>query len=515
MQGIQTFFGGELDIQAESLNSLFESVANILPDAVAISTCTSEITYKQLYDRVLKYVSCFESLGLTKGDVVGVHVGRSEQYAILTLATMLGGFVYLPLAVELPNRRIQEIIDIANPIVVVSSVQNIAFERVKTVPLEVFENTDYKSSSLLIDYRVSKESLCYIIFTSGSSGSPKGVKITHGAFLNRLLWAREYYQLICNDVIISKTPFTFDPSIQELVLPLIAGSRLHIANPERMVFPNFLIDTIIQHDVTMLIVVPSLLRIMLQSVSMKKCKSLRHVVCCGEPWSSELITDFYRVMDECDLYNGYGPTEATIGTLVFRTPRGFKESKIPIGTPIKGTHVAIVDEKGCVVRKGDPGELIIGGVCVSDGYLKNDKLNFEKYKTLSVESHGKVRFYFSGDVAKVLPSNEILYIGRKDNQVKVNGVRIELEEVENVLRTHCSIEEVAVFKTSNGVVDSLVALFVSKSMQVDVRSLRIYCQERLGRQVIPAKYSQIESMRYTSNGKIDRNYMSKIYILEN
>jgi non-ribosomal peptide synthetase component F len=337
------------------------------------------------------------------------------------------------------------------------------------------------------------------------------VQIHHGGFFNRLSWARDYYALTADDVIMSKTPLTFDPSIHEQVLPFIAGCSVLVANPKLLVLPNYLIDCMIEYRVSMLIVVPSLLRQILNAEAFARCTWLRHVVCCGEPWSTDLITLFHRALPNGNIYNGYGPTETTIGTLVYRPARGHAEPLIPIGRPIKGVHVAIVDDSYRNVPAGEIGELIIGGVCVGPGYLGNEDLNAAKFRSLPVRDVGDVRFYLSGDLARQLPDGEVVFMGRKDNQVKINGVRIELEEIESVLKQHELVTNAVVLKDRDHLSDTLHA-FVTAAQRLETQALQRHCAGRLSRQVVPSYFHQVDELPVSQNGKVDRRAVWEQYL---
>lgn len=502
---VNALYGGKQDCNEVTLSSMFEDMVNLHPSHIALKFKEKTWTFAQVKDEVLRCIFNLKNNGATPGDVIAVNIPRSDQYAIITLAIILGGFVYLPVAVELPEIRTNKILDIAQPLIIITTKDNVDYHNSDATILTPEELLFIGDTEACYLHDIPRNSVCYIIFTSGSTGEPKGVKITHDGLINRFFWARDYYSLSRTDVILCKTAFTFDPSIQELVLPFLSGATLLIADPELCNRPSYIIDIIGNYSVSMLIVVPSLLTLLLRSKKLVNCQNLKHVICCGEPWGQDLIREFYQKLPFSNLYNGYGPTEATIGTLVYKCPNDFNMAQIPIGNPIHGVYVAILDDNLSNVDTGNSGELFIGGVCVSSGYINNEELNKEKFMSFVVNDSEELNFYRTGDIVKKINSGEVVFLGRKDNQIKIDGVRVEPEEIESVIKMYPGVIDAIVFKKSSCISDSLHATFIAHDgIIVDTKKLQLFCLQHLNRNIVPGNFHQLKNYPLNQNGKVDR-----------
>ncbi|MDO7926843.1 amino acid adenylation domain-containing protein [Pseudomonas sp. KFB-139] len=503
---LTTIFGGQAYPVDFSLVEHIERIIEKQGAATAVFNAQQHLSYLDIRGELLKLHTCFLEVGLRPGDVIGVHLELQLRYPLIVLGVLLAGLVYLPIATTLPVERKQQICDIARPTLLVTDMP-IPDVAAKCCTLAELFACDVMPKTFGLFPEPSSDATAYIIFTSGTTGVPKGVSITRKGFLNRLQWARDYYSLNDQDVTALKTPFSFDPSIQEAVLPFFSGGTVFVPDPGLVNFPNYLSECISRFAITMLIMVPSQLKHLLSSSSIQTCHRLRHIVCCGEPWGVDLVSALHERLPECRIYNGYGPTEATIGTLVFNPPRGYEQAVIPIGKPIAGTHVAIVNDDIQSVAQGEAGELIIGGICVGNGYVNNESLTAQKFQTLEVKEVGPVRFYLSGDQARLLPSGEVLFLGRKDNQIKINGVRIELEEIELALRSCPGVRDAVVIKQAGKTGDQLHAFLISDE-QLDVGSITDACANRINRATIPSRFTRVDNFPVTHNGKVDRQELA-------
>ncbi|KRP67561.1 amino acid adenylation domain-containing protein [Pseudomonas orientalis] len=505
-KAVSTVMGGVAYPVDFSLIQHMEKIIEERATNTAVFDAQTRLSYQETRTELLKLHAYFFEAGLSPGDVIGVHLDLQLRYPIIVLGILLAGLIYLPVATSLPDERKRIICDIAQPALLITDTPmpgaterccNLATLFACEVQHDRF---DFFPEQL-------SDATAYLIFTSGTTGVPKGVSLTRKGFFNRLQWARDYYSLDHTDVTALKTPFSFDPSIQESILPFFSGGAVFIPDHRLVNFPNYLTECIGRFAVTMLIMVPSQLRHLLSSPAIQHCHQLRHIVCCGEPWGVDLISALHGRLPECHIYNGYGPTEATIGTLVFNPQRGYDQAVIPIGRPIAGTHIAIVDDDLQSVAQGETGELIIGGVCVGNGYLNNESLTAKMFRTLEVEDVGPIRFYLTGDLARFLPSGDVVFLGRKDNQVKINGVRVELEEVELALRNCPGVKDAVVMKVPGKVSDELHAFLISDAL-LDVGVITMTCAQQIGRATIPSRFTLTDNFPLTQNGKVDRRALA-------
>ncbi|MFY9822632.1 MAG: amino acid adenylation domain-containing protein, partial [Thermoanaerobaculia bacterium] len=289
---------------------------------------------------------------------------------------------------------------------------------------------------------VDQDQVAYLIYTSGSTGRPKGVMNAHRGIVNRLLWMQETYRLDGSDVVLQKTPASFDVSVWELFWPLLTGARLVMALPGGHRDPSYLASTILAEGVTTIHFVPSMLSLFLEAPEVGRCTSLRRVVCSGEALPHELQQRFFARL-ACPLHNLYGPTEAAVD-VTFWACRPGGPPVVPIGYPVANTRILLLGADLCPVAEGDAGELHIGGVQVARGYWRRPELTAERFvPDPSAEEPGS-RLYKTGDLARRRPDGAIEYLGRLDDQVKIRGVRVELGEIEAALAGHPDVREAVV-----------------------------------------------------------------------
>ena len=281
---------------------------------------------------------------------------------------------------------------------------------------------------------ISRKILAYIIYTSGSTGRPKGVMNTHGGLLNRLLWMQEEYRLEPEDVVLQKTPFSFDVSVWEFFWPLMEGAKLVVARPGGHQDPGYLATLIEERQVTTLHFVPSMLAVFLDDERLKQCRSLRRVVCSGEALPQELAQRCLASMPWAELHNLYGPTEAAIDVTYWKCLADDTRASVPIGKPIANIRVYVVDEAMEPVPVGVPGELLLAGAGLARGYWGRGDLTADRFVPDGLSGRSGERLYRTGDLVRWLPDGNMEYLGRLDQQVKIRGFRIELGEIEAALQ---------------------------------------------------------------------------------
>jgi amino acid adenylation domain-containing protein/FkbM family methyltransferase len=298
--------------------------------------------------------------------------------------------------------------------------------------------------------RAGPDDLAYVLYTSGSTGVPKGAMNSHRAIVNRLLWMQERYGLRPEDHVLQKTPVSFDVSVWELFWPLLTGARLVLARPGGHQDPFYLARTIALREITTVHFVPSMLQAFLAEPEVERCRSLVRVIASGEALPAPLAARFFDLLPAAGLHNLYGPTEAAVDVTAWECEPGSRRPSVPIGRPIANTRIHLLDRALVPVPVGVTGELWIGGVQPARGYLGRPGLTAERFLpdpfTLASNTSRApgARLYRTGDLARFRVGGEIEYLGRTDSQVKVRGVRIELGEIEAALRRHPGVAEAAV-----------------------------------------------------------------------
>ncbi|NEW61115.1 amino acid adenylation domain-containing protein, partial [Sulfurovum sp. bin170] len=462
----------------DTIISIFEKQVKSSPDKIAIGYEDKKITYKELNKKSNRLAHYLIDEGIEADDIVAIEIDRSIEMMIGLLAILKAGGAYLPIDTEYPKDRIAYIIKDSKAKILLQY-QDIIDEK-----LENYKSKNPKN-------RVTPDDLAYVIYTSGSTGRPKGVMLEHRGVVNRIDWMRKEYNLDSNDIILQKTPYSFDVSVWELFLPLMYGLKQVIAKPNGHKDNKYLVKLIQKESVTFLHFVPSMLNAMIYTDGLKNCPSIKNIVCSGEALSAQSVKDFYATIKHINLHNLYGPTEASIDVTAFSCDRDSELKNIPIGKSISNIKIYILDTHLKEVPLGVVGELHIQGIGLARGYLNQKELTDEKFI-----SHPKLgRIYKSGDLAKYTQSGDIEYLGRIDDQIKLRGFRIELGEIESSILEYSSIKESVVVVKD----EQLVAYIVG-----DEEGLREYLKNRLTAYMIPNIFIMMDSLPLNSNGKLDR-----------
>jgi amino acid adenylation domain-containing protein len=353
------------------------------------------------------------------------------------------------------------------------------------------------------------EDLAYVIYTSGSTGQPKGAMNAHRGIVNRLLWMQQQYKLTATDVVLQKTPFSFDVSVWEFFWPLLVGARLELARPGGHQDPGYLVELIEAAGVTVVHFVPSMLQVFLEEPGLaERCRSLRHVVCSGEALTADLRDRFYERMGRgVSLHNLYGPTEAAVDVTHWTCERGTAERVVPIGRPVANTQVYVLDEALAPVPVGVAGELFLGGVQVGRGYWRRPELTAERFISDPFSATVGARLYRTGDLARWRSDGALEFLGRLDHQVKVRGLRIELGEIETVLEAQPEVRQAVVLAKEQQASGEkrLVAYLVPRDAgRFDAGPVRERLLAAMPDYMVPWRFIVLEAMPLTPSGKVDR-----------
>ncbi len=486
----------------ESLVVCIEATCNRVPDAPAVSDARLELTYRELNAHANQLARHLATLGVWHESVVGVCLPRSVELEVALLATLKAGAAFLPLDPLEPALRLRAMIEVARPDVVVTS-QALAGRLPGGVPICAID----ADATLVGRCDASNpqiaclpEQSAYVLFTSGSSGQPKGVVNTHGGLRNRLLWMQDAYGLRTGDRVLQKTPCTFDVSVWEFFMPLLSGASIVMARPEGHRDTAYLAETLQQERVTTVHFVPSQLRVLLRDPALA-VGSLRRVICSGESLTQDLQDEFFLRLPGVELHNLYGPTEAAIDVTAWRCKAGVP---VTIGRPIANTCAYILDANLNPLPPGVAGELCVGGIALARGYAHRPDLTADRFVPHPLDEDGGERLYRTGDLARWTPDGTLAYLGRLDTQVKVRGARVELGEIEAALRALPGVRDAAVIAEDGPSGPGELSAFIMSDSDTSLFGWRSGLRERLPDYMMPSTLVRLEELPLTRSGKLDR-----------
>ncbi|WP_164003036.1 non-ribosomal peptide synthetase, partial [Pyxidicoccus caerfyrddinensis] len=487
------------------IHHLFEAQVQRTPDAPALGFEGQWLTYRELDARANQLAHHLRSLGVGPEVRVGLCAERSLELVVSLFAILKAGGAYVPLDPSYPRERLAWMLEDSRPAVVLS--QPALLTRLPEMQGAVVVSLGDEALRGLPTHAPSPlatpDSLAYVIFTSGSTGRPKGAMNAHRGVVNRLLWIQHAQPLSAQDVVLQKTPYSFDVSVWEFFWPLICGARLVLARPGGHQEPDYLARLISEQRVTTTHFVPSMLQHFLEQPGLERCTSLQRVVCSGEALSHELAQRCLQRLPSAQLHNLYGPTEAAVEVTAFHCLPQDGRHSIPIGRPIANTSIRLLDSHLRPVPTGVPGELFIGGIQVGRGYLARPELTAERFIPDPFSDTPGARLYRTGDKARWLADGNIEYLGRLDFQVKVRGLRIELGEIEATLEKHPQVRQ-AVVVVRDG--SRLVAYVVPPrgEQSPSTADVRDFLRQKLPEYMVPSAFVALEALPLTSSGKVDR-----------
>ncbi|WP_227979661.1 non-ribosomal peptide synthase/polyketide synthase [Nocardia spumae] len=492
-----------------TLADLFAGQAQRGPDAVALRYEQAEWTYAQLSARVNRLARLLISIGVGPGRTVAVGMRRCDELVVALYAVIATGAAYVPLDPDHPVDRTRAVLDTVRPVCVLTrSTDGLDIDPEGSagpeavLDLDLIDTGDYSPAPLVDAERLCplrSEHVAYVIFTSGSTGRPKGVAVSHGAIVNRLVWMQSEYCLGVDDVVLQKTPVTFDVSVWELFWPLQVGARLVVARPDGHRDPAYLAELIRAERVSVLHFVPSMLALFLDYA---RPGTLRLVFASGEALPVDTARRL-RTATGARLHNLYGPTEAAVDVTSHEVTDADTVT-VPIGRPVFNTRVYVLDAWLRPVPAGVAGELYLAGRQLAQGYLARPGITAERFVADPFGS-GE-RLYRTGDLVCWTAHGELDYLGRTDFQVKMRGLRIELGEIEAALTAQPDIAQaVVVVRNDPHTGDRLVAYpIAAEDADLDLDNVKAALAQRLPAYMLPAAYVVLDALPLNASGKLDR-----------
>ncbi|MBT2470898.1 amino acid adenylation domain-containing protein [Streptomyces sp. ISL-66] len=498
------------------VHGVFESHARLTPDRTALTCGATELTYAEVNERSNRLAHHLISLGVGRGSVVGVCLDRTPELVISILGIMKAGAAYVPLDPTYPAERLH---------LMVSQLDRIKLNIVSagtrallsTAPGELLL-VDELGADLRArpasnpDVALGNDDLCYVVFTSGSTGIPKATAIRHAGWYNLLEWLRLEYRLDSGSSGLTVSSFGFDISQRGLMAPLFCGAAIHLL-PSRMFDPGMAYGIIEQRQVKQLHCAPSTLYVLIDhevAVGGDALTRMGHVFIGGEPLTVSRVEEWaVREGNSCVLLHQYGVAECTdvaSSHLLADYPR-YRGAATPAGPAVYNTEISILDEDLTEVPDGTTGEICISGMSVSAGYLNASPADARRFTELPT-ADGPVPLYLTGDRG-YLAAGELVVVGRVDAQVKIRGMRMDLGDVEHGVRGHALVEDVVVLALPDGDGEPrLVAYVLPVADGLNTRRLYRDLMDVLPRNMIPQEFIVLDAFPLNPNGKTDRRALA-------
>ncbi|WP_446745051.1 non-ribosomal peptide synthetase [Silvibacterium acidisoli] len=472
------------------------------PSAIAVRHDGRQLTYAEIEDLSNLRARQLISLGAGKDRPVAICMERSELLPVALLSILKSGSCYVPLDPHHPRQRLTSILEECKPVAVLSDTHHASsFDGVVSCPVLQMDTACPEISPEPVLASPAPDDLAYIIYTSGTTGKPKGVQISQVSLLNLLETIRQKPGLSPRDRWLAVATISFDIATMDMLLPLFTGATLVISSRNAGGDPYEMAALIEQEDVTAMQATPFTLKLLANSDWQGK-QGLK-VIAGGEALPRDLANQLIDL--GCELWNCYGPTETTIYSSVIRIHPG--NGIVPIGGPVANTNLYVMDDAGRLVPPGVPGELYIGGIGVSHGYLDRPELTAQRFVSDPLSTDPAALCFRTGDLVRYLSTEEMQYMGRLDHQVKLRGFRIELGEIESVLRTHPIVADAAVILREDTPGEPrLIAYFTEDPSSVSgvKADLRAYASRLLPEYMLPSRVIRLDKMPLTGSGKVDR-----------
>lgn len=491
-----------------------EKTKQQFPDKLAVIDNTERITFRVLYDIACRTARQIKSYNIFRSPIC-VFIPKGCKAIEAFAGINMSGNFYVPLDTKSPHARVRSIIDVLNPALIITDsvhiedLRQLAGDKQILIIDAVDQTKGDDYSDCIFPAQIDTDPV-YAIFTSGSTGTPKGVVISHRGVIDYIDWAVETFNIDSTSVIGNQAPFYFDNSTLDIYLMYATGATLNIIPEADFMFPSRLIDYMNDNRITFIFWVPfALINVAnFKILDSKKPEYLKDVLFAGEVMPNKHLNYWRRCLPDCRYANLYGPTEITVDCTYYIVDREFSDDEpLPIGYPCRNSDVMIITESGEIAGNGEVGELCVRGSSLSMGYYNDPEKTAKAFVQNPFNNHYPELIYRTGDMVYKNERGEIMYVGRRDSQIKHNGYRIELGEIENAANGSGVVENsCAVYDFRN----KRIVLFYQSGKDLNLADFRKKLLAHIPKYMIPAVFNRIEEMKTNQNGKIDRLYYNNL-----
>lgn len=490
----------KVHVPSEPLHILLKNQAKLTPTKTAVEFNDTKVSYQNLHKNINQLAQYFASQGIKHGDFIGVALDRGPELIATLIAILQCGAAYVPLDPNYPKSRLEFILsDSKAKYLVINKHHIFDFDQsIKKLNIEDALSKLVNLPNSAIESHAKSTDIAYILYTSGTTGKPKGVPVTHANLVNLLSSLSNKPGITKKDRFLAITTISFDIVGVEIYLPLLNGATVIIADAETTRNGELLLELVKTKDISILQATPTTWKMLLQS----KWNSPLNIkaFCGGEALTYDLAQ---QILSKCDvLWNMYGPTETTIYSIIKQIQP--TDELITIGKPIDNTEVYLINELGDLVKPGAIGEITISGRGVAQGYWKRPELTSEKFIPQTFNSSSGPKLYRTGDLGKLLPNNDIICLGRIDQQIKINGYRIEPEEIESTLLKSNNIKEAVVLAQNEKLIAFVTLVKFEKITSKHIDKWKDNLASDLPSYFVPSKIKVLETLPTTPNGKLDK-----------
>lgn len=498
---------GPTNYPKECIHALFEQQAGRTPDALAVVSEGQSISYRDLNEQANRIAHLLLQRALPNEALVGLSMERGTAMVAALLGILKAGAAYVPLDPRLPDERLAYLLADSKPAAIITDERSLRQQfKPDAIVLDASFELVKDESAANPRVGISPNHLAYVLYTSGSTGNPKGVGVEHRSVVNLLRSMQQEPGINSNDVLLAVTTLSFDIAGLEIFLPLITGARLVLAGSNDVVDGVRLRQLLEEHQATLMQATPASWRMLIEA-GWPGSANLK-ILCGGEALPAELAKEL--IVRSPSVWNVYGPTETTIWSSIYRV-NGQEEDLIPIGRPVANTAIYVTDGHGNLVPPNTAGEIYIGGDGLARGYWNQPELTAQRFVSNWLAPDQSSRVYRTGDLGRWNGRGQLEYLGRIDTQIKLRGMRIELGEIESVLASHPQVRQAVVTVKGDADQQKLCAFLVAKSTdaRLDVGDLRRHLRSKLPEHMLPTEYWQLETIPLLPSGKVNRGGLSR------